>query len=64
MCLRNAAQTFQRYVDSVLRGLDYVFPYIDDILIASENEEQHREHLDEVLRRLDINGMTLNLDNC
>ena len=43
--LRNAAQTCQRFVDKITRGLDFAFAYIDDILIASETEEQHREHL-------------------
>ncbi|CAH8493409.1 unnamed protein product [Dicrocoelium dendriticum] len=42
--LRNAAQTFQRFIDSVTRGLDFVYPYIDDILVASSSEEQHAEH--------------------
>ncbi|XP_014205102.1 uncharacterized protein LOC106637000 [Copidosoma floridanum] len=33
---KNAAQTFQRKINNVLRGLN-AFPYIDDILIASEH---------------------------
>lgn len=43
--LRNAAQTFQRFMDEVTRGLDFVFVYIDDILIASRNEKEHNQHL-------------------
>ena len=39
--LRNAAQSFQRTIDRALREFDYTFAYIDDILIASENKEQH-----------------------
>ncbi|GAB1604791.1 uncharacterized protein LOC115212156, partial [Argonauta hians] len=35
--LRNAANTFQRFMDNVLRGLDFVFVYIDDVLIASRS---------------------------
>ncbi len=34
--LCNAAQTFQRFMDQVLRGLDFCFVYIDDVLIASK----------------------------
>jgi len=41
--LRNAAQTFQRHIDEVLQGLSHCYAYIDDILIASENEEKHQE---------------------
>lgn len=40
--LCNAAQTFQRLIDHVLKGLNFVFPYVDDILIASTDEAQHR----------------------
>lgn len=32
--LRNAAQTFQRFINEVLRGLDFCYEYIDDILVA------------------------------
>ncbi|XP_026476410.1 uncharacterized protein LOC113382065 [Ctenocephalides felis] len=39
--LRNAAQTFQRFMDEILRGLDFCYAYIDDILVASESHEQH-----------------------
>jgi len=40
--LRNAAQTFQRFIDEVLQGLPYCYTYIDNILIVSRNEEEHR----------------------
>ena len=32
--LRNAAQTFQRFMHQVTRGLDFVFVYLDDVLVA------------------------------
>ena len=33
--LKNAAQTFQRFIDSILQDLDFLFVYLDDILVAS-----------------------------
>lgn len=33
--LKNAAQTFQRFMDEVTRGLPFIFVYLDDILVAS-----------------------------
>lgn len=39
--LKNAAQTFQRFMNSIFQDLDYVYCYVDDILIASETHEQH-----------------------
>ena len=33
--LRNAAQTFQSFMDDVLKDLDFCFAYIDDILVFS-----------------------------
>ena len=50
--LRNAAQTFQRFMDRVTAGLDFCFTYIDDILIASQDETQHKEHLKILFDRL------------
>ncbi len=46
--LRNASQTFQRFLDSVMRGLDFVFAYIDDVLITSVYNNEHLGHLETV----------------
>nr|CUU99445.1 hypothetical transcript [Hymenolepis microstoma] len=43
--LRNAAQSFQRFMDQVFRGLDFVFTYIDDVFIASSNKDEYKQHL-------------------
>lgn len=66
MCygLRNAAQTFQRYIDSVLRGVPNCLAYIDDILIASENSQTHERDLACVLERLRDNGLVINQAKC
>lgn len=62
--LCNAAQTFQRYINTALRGLDFVYVYIDDILIASRTPEEHEHHLREVLQRLREFGLSINVDKC
>lgn len=58
--LRNAAQTFQRFIDQVLQGLHCSYAYIDDVLIASATPEEHRRHLREVLRRFQEHGVIVN----
>ena len=59
--LRNAAQTFQGFMDEVLRGLHFCYGYIDDILIASSNREEHMLHVEQVLERLSDNGILINV---
>ncbi|XP_015111521.1 uncharacterized protein LOC107037474 [Diachasma alloeum] len=59
--LRNAAQTFQRLIDEVTRDLPCLFPYIDDILAASEDAEQHREHLRILFQPLQDYGLIINV---
>ncbi len=39
--LKNAAQSFQRLMDTVCHGLEFVYAYIDDVLVASKNNEGH-----------------------
>lgn len=60
--LKNAAQTFQRFIDSVIRGLPFVYAYIDDLLIASTNEKEHYEHIKTIFERLQDNGVQINPD--
>nr|CAH8841726.1 unnamed protein product [Trichobilharzia regenti] len=62
--LRNAAQTFQRFIDEVFRGLDFVYAYLDDCLIASSDKETHLRHLDLAFDRLRQHGVTINIQKC
>lgn len=62
--LRNAAQTFQRFIDSVLRGLDCCHAYLDDILICSRDEHEHEQHLEAVFNRLNEAGIVINPNKC
>ena len=62
--LRNAAQTFQRFIDQVLQGLHFSYAYIDDLLIASHCSEEHKEHLRQVLERLQFHGLLINPAKC
>lgn len=62
--LCNAAQAFQRFMDTVTRGLDFVFCYIDDILIASKDLEEHSSHLRILFERLEKYGLAINVAKC
>ena len=62
--LRNAAQTFQRFIDQVLQGLHFCYAYIDDLLIASRSTDEHRQHLHLVLERLSDHGILINPSKC
>jgi len=66
MCfgLRNAAQTFQRLVNSILNGLDFVFAYVDDVLIASSCPTEHEQHVRTVLGRFEKFGIAINPAKC
>ncbi|GFW79417.1 hypothetical protein TNCV_2478241 [Trichonephila clavipes] len=59
--LRNAPSTFQRFINEVLFGLEFVFPYLDDILVASETEEEHKTHLKLVFDLLQKHGLRVNI---
>ena len=62
--LRNAAQIFQRFIDDALRGLDFVYAYIDDLLIVSSTESEHLHHLEIFFNRLSEYGVILNPAKC
>ena len=62
--LKNAAQAFQRLMDTVCQGLDFTFVYIDDILVASQDIETHKQHLQTLFQRLKEYGLVINLSKC
>lgn len=62
--LRNAAQTFQRFIDEVLSGLDFAYGYIDDILVFSKSKEEHKRHLRQLFERLKQYGILINTSKC
>ncbi|KAJ8710566.1 hypothetical protein PYW08_009081 [Mythimna loreyi] len=66
--LRNAAQTFQRFMDEVLRDLAtgpcFCYGYLDDILVFSKDTNQHEQHLKQLFERLVKYGVLLNTSKC
>lgn len=62
--LRNAGQTFQRFMDEVVRGLDFCYPYVDDILVFSRDAAEHVQHLRALFQRLSQYGVVLNPSKC
>ena len=62
--LRNSGATFQRMMDSIFGDLPNVLVYIDDLLIFSDNIQEHEHHLRETLTRLQRNGLIVRQDKC
>ena len=62
--LKNTAQAFQRLMDTVCNGLDFVFVHLDDMLVTSTSVEQHMLHLREVSHHLSTHGLVINLSQC
>jgi hypothetical protein len=64
--LTNAPTSFQHFINNVLRYyLDvFVTAYVDDILIFSNNLEEHRKHVPEVLEALSEVGLHLKPEKC
>ncbi|BHF70503.1 hypothetical protein SprV_0301355400 [Sparganum proliferum] len=56
--LRNASQTFQRFVYRVLRGLPFDYAHID-VAVASRDVEEHLQHLTLLFDRFQQFGVTL-----
>ena len=62
--LKNSAQAFQRLMDGVLRGLPFLFVYLDDILVASPSMDAHINHVRQLFHRLQDAGLAINRDKC
>jgi transposase InsO family protein len=64
--LTNAPATCQELVNNVLREhLDiFVIAYLDDILIYSQNEKEHKKHVRTILRLLQRHNLLVDPDKC
>ena len=62
--LRNSGQTFQRFIDHVTCGLDFVFVYLDDLLVASPDHKTHKKHLQIIFARLSEYGIIIGPEKC
>ncbi|XP_018396122.1 PREDICTED: uncharacterized protein K02A2.6-like [Cyphomyrmex costatus] len=51
-------------MDRVTAGLDFCFTYIDDILIASQDEIQHKKHFEILFNRLQQYSVAINSNKC
>ena len=64
MGLKNAAQSFQRFISTILDGISGVFVYLDDLLLFHKNKTDHDKCMKKVFEILQLNGLTLNLGKC
>jgi hypothetical protein len=64
--LTNGPATYQRYMNDILFEYLDVFctVYLDDILIYSENELEHEEHVIKVLQKLREAGLQADIKKC
>ena len=62
--LKRSPAAFQRAMNKMLRHLPYVRVYLDDILIASKNINEHIKHITTVLNVLDKHGLKIRPDKC
>ena len=64
--LTSAPSTFERLMETVLRGLHWktLLIYLDDIIVFSQDLETHLERLEEVFQRLTSAGLKLKPSKC
>ena len=62
--LRNSGQTFQCFIDHVTRGLDFVFVYLDDLLVTIPDHSTHKKHLKILFARLAEYGIINGPEKC
>ena len=59
-----APETFQREMEDILKNIDGVIVFIDDILIYAENQKALQSRTSRVMRALETNNLTVNVEKC
>jgi hypothetical protein len=62
--LKNAPVFFQRIMDQVLEGVNFLKCYVDDVLVHSKGLLQHVAHLEELFKRLHEVNMKIHPKKC
>ncbi|GFS62546.1 transposon Ty3-I Gag-Pol polyprotein [Nephila pilipes] len=64
--LCNGSSTFQRLIDEFTRDLPFVYAFVDDLLVASQNETEHLniKHLSLLFSKLLEYGLCINVEKC
>ena len=62
--VKTAPAIFQQIIDTMLAGLDFSIGYLDDILMRSQDTEEHRTHVFRVFDRIQDYGFTLKDAKC
>lgn len=62
--ISSAPEIFQRVVGDILRGIEGVMVYIDDILVFGTDQKEHDRRMELVLRRLTDANLRLNWAKC
>ena len=62
--LAQAPAYFQLLMNKVLEGLSFAMTYLDDIIIFSDNESDHLEHLEIIFHRLKEAGLKMKHSKC
>ena len=63
--LTDMPATFQKTIDKTLEGIHSKFAFLDDILVITKGSiREHEKELDKILKRLDNEGLAINLQKC
>ena len=62
--ISSAPALFQKIMDTLLQGVPNTICYLDDILVTGKNDDEHLRNLEEVLRRLQQNGLRVKPAKC
>ena len=65
--LTNSPATFQAIMNELLRDLintGKVAVFIDDVIVGTEDEEEHNELVAEIVKRLEENNLYVKLEKC
>ena len=62
--LRNSGQTSQNFIVHVMRRLDFVFVYLDDLSVTSHDHRTHKKHLRILFTRSAEYGIIIGPEKC